>query len=59
MWPNKHVPRIMVPQSTMKQRLINVYHQKKTQESLSKNILGGDLLLQVLNYQLEELKQIT
>ena len=57
MWPDKHVPRKMVPQPTMKQRLKYDPQQQQHENQHPNNILSGNQPLQVLNYQLEELKQ--
>ena len=46
-----------VPQPTMKQRLIHDPQQQEQENYHPNNILSGDQPLQVLNYQLEELKQ--
>ena len=47
----------MVPQPTMKQRIRHDPQQEQHENHHPNNILSGDQLLQVLNYQLEELKQ--
>ena len=48
----------MVPQQMMKQRFRHDPQQQQHENEHSNNILSGDQPLQVLNYQLEELKQI-
>ena len=56
-WPDKHVPKKMVPQPTMKKSLKHDPQQQQHKNQHPNNILSGDQPLQVLNYQLEELKQ--
>ena len=56
-WPDKHMLKKMVPQPTMKQRLKNYPQQQQHDNHYPNNILSGDQPLQVLSYQLEELKQ--
>ena len=56
-WPGEHVLRKMVPQTMIKQRIRNDPQQKQYENHHPSNILSGDQPLQVLNYQLEELKQ--
>ena len=57
-WPDEHVPRKMVPQPTMKQRIRQDPQQQQHENHYPNNILSGDQPLQVLNYQLVEWKQI-
>ena len=54
---DEHVLRKMVPQPRMKQRIRHDPQQEQHENHHPNNILSGDQLLQVLNYQLEELKQ--
>ena len=56
-WLDKHVPRKRAQQPTMKQELRHVPQQQQHENQHPNNILSGDQPLQVLNYQLEELKQ--
>ena len=57
MWPDKHMLRKRVQQPTMKQELRYVSQQQQHEEQHLNNISCGNQPLQVLNYQLKELKQ--
>ena len=57
MWPDEYMPKKMVPQTTMKQRIRHDPLQEQHENHHPNNISSGDQPLQVLNYQLEELKQ--
>ena len=56
-WPDEHVPKKMVPQPTMKQRIRHDPQQEQHENQQPNNILSGDQTLQVLNYQLAKLTQ--
>ena len=56
-WPDEHVPRKMVPQPMMKQRIRHDPQQEQHENQHPNNILSGDQPLQVLNYQLAKLTQ--
>ena len=58
MWPNELVPRRMVPQPMMKQRIRHDPQQEQYENQHPNNTLNGDQESQVLNYQLAELIQI-
>ena len=57
-WPDEHVPRKMVPQPMIKQRIRHDLQQEQHENQHPNNILNGYQPSQVLNYQLAELTQI-